>query len=474
MSKIVIKVRKSQCQKKQRSDEEIEKEVEEFIKRVSHFFDKEIVEEKARETRFVQRTSAITGHLFLAIFTFAMSVHGTPSLNQLVGLLNALLPEINVSREAFHQRINKEAVTFFETMLSLAVKLEFPRGIELPVLDSFERILIFDSTSFQLPENLASYFKGSGGVSSKSAIKIVFGYDFKSYQFFYSLLDGTASDHLINNGMMEKIGSRDLVLVDLGYFGVPTFAEIDAKDAFLLTRLTSNTVPYRLDDETNKFVEVDLLELVQHVSYEAKEIKLYLKSGMIFLPVRLILEKVPEEVKAQRLRKLNKEDKRARKQSTKRTKILQGFNLHITTASVQDIPTESVRTFYTIRWQIELVFKSWKSNFKLDEVNGKRPERIKMMLYAKLLLIFIVGKITNLAKFYVWQKFRRELSEFQVARHFQITGKDWQRTIVKEPSKVADFLRNAFAFITTSCLKSRSRKRTYPIEMLEAMETALP
>lgn len=85
-----------------------------------------------------------------------MSIHGTPSLNQLAGLLNALLPEINITREAFHQRINKEAVAFFEAMLSLAIELDFPTGIELPVLDKFERILIFDSTSFQLPENLAS------------------------------------------------------------------------------------------------------------------------------------------------------------------------------------------------------------------------------------------------------------------------------------------------------------------------------
>ncbi len=86
----------------------------------------------------------------------------------------------------------------------------------------------FDSTSFQLPEKLASYFKGSGGNSSKSAIKIIFGYDFKSSQFFYTLLNGTDADHLINNGMMDEIGTKDLVLVDLGYFGIPTFAEIDA------------------------------------------------------------------------------------------------------------------------------------------------------------------------------------------------------------------------------------------------------
>ena len=417
----------------------------------------------------MQRESEITGHLFLTIFTFAMSIYGTPTLNQLTGLLNALLPEINVSREAFHQRINEHAVTFFETMLSLAIKLEFPESIELSVLDTYKRILLFDSTSFQLPEKLAPFFKGSGGSSSNSAIKIIFGYDIKSSQLFYTLLNGTDADHLINNGMIEKIDADDLVLVDLGYFGVPTFVEIAAKDAFLLSRLKSNIKLYKMNEETGGLEELDLIELLKNVSYEPKETEIYLKSLEKIIRVRLIMEKVPDTVKEERLRKLTKADSKKGRQSTKRTKIWQGYNLHITNASSKDIPTESVRKFYTIRWQIEIVFKNWKSNFKLDEVNGIRPERIKAMIYAKLLLIFIVTKITRLASIYIWNKFQREVSEFQAAKHFATIGHIWMKAILMEPSEVYEILLNAFSFITTSCLKGKSKKKTYPIEILETI-----
>jgi len=262
------------------------------------------------------------------------------------------------------------------------------------------------------------------------------------------------------------------VLVDLGYFGIPTFAEIDLKDAFVLSRLKSNAIPHILNEETGELEKADFIKLLKYVSYEPKETKVYLKSQDKIILVRLIMEKVPEAVKEKRLRKLKRADSRSRKQSTKRTKMLQGFNLYITTASSEDIPTESVRKFYTIRWQVELVFKNWKSNFKLDEVKGMRPERIKTMIYAKLLLIFIVSKITRLASIYVWNKFQREVSEFQAARHFEIIGHHWMETIIRNPSKVVEVLRNAFSFITTSCLKSKSKKRTYPIEILETISVS--
>ena len=107
-------------------------------------------------------------------------------------------------------------------------------------------------------------------------------------------------------------------------------------------------------------------------------------------------------------------------------------------------------------------------------MNGIRPERIKAMIYAKLLLIFIVTKITRLASFYVWNKSQREVSEFQAAKYFEAIEPMWMNAIVKEPSKVNEILLNAFSFITTSCLKCKSKKRTYPIEILNAISAGSP
>jgi len=39
--------------------------LEKFTKEISMFFDKETIEEMAKESMFVQRESKLTGHLFL-------------------------------------------------------------------------------------------------------------------------------------------------------------------------------------------------------------------------------------------------------------------------------------------------------------------------------------------------------------------------------------------------------------------------
>ena len=146
----------------------------EFIEKVSRIFDRDSVENAARETGFVQRESVLTGHLFLTVFVFGMSIYGAPTLEQLIGLLKTAVPEIDITRPGFHQRINEYAVEFFEFMLSKAIRIAIPSDYNPNLLNNFQRIIIMDSTSFQLPENLAGIFAGSGGSASGAAVKIQF------------------------------------------------------------------------------------------------------------------------------------------------------------------------------------------------------------------------------------------------------------------------------------------------------------
>ena len=100
-----------------------------FLKQATHFFDKGEIEAIAKETEFVERDSKLTGHIFLSIFMFGVNIYGNPSLEQLIGLFKLYLPDITISRQGLHERINEEAVEFFKRILALSINLAIPESL---------------------------------------------------------------------------------------------------------------------------------------------------------------------------------------------------------------------------------------------------------------------------------------------------------------------------------------------------------
>lgn len=61
----------------------------------------------------------------------------------------------------------------------------------------------------------------------------------------------------------------------------------------------------------------------------------------------------------------------------------------LTTVPPEQATSHQIGTLMRLRWQIELVFKLWKDQGKLDETRGWNPERIETEWYAKLLGVLL-------------------------------------------------------------------------------------
>jgi len=447
----------------------IEFEIERFTWEIEKLFNKELVEEAARETGFVKRESKLTGLLFLSVFTFGMGIYGKPTLAQLIGLLDKILPKPDISREALHLRINEKAVEFFKYMLSKAIDIKIPENLVLETVKSFKRILIADSASFELPEQLADIFKGSGGDASDAAVKIQFCYDLKSGQFFYIIEDGTSPDNKYENSFAGQAEEGDLIIRDSGYFNKHVFVEIAGKGGYYLSRWKTGVNLY-VKDENGKTTDFDILKFLRKIKgYGVFEIEVYLYKQGKYSKTRLIIEKAPEQVKNMRLRNINRANLRKGRVISKQTKILQGFNLHISNAPEEMLPKKHVRTLYGIRWQIELVFKKWKSCFHLDDVSGIRKERIECMLYAKLLFIFLSENIVNFSRNLLWLHGRREASGPKAANEIAVISDKWLEFIILRPENIKCLLNNTIRFIMKHCFKIPQKDRVYPLELLDKM-----
>ncbi|MCR8983452.1 transposase, partial [Brevibacillus laterosporus] len=71
------------------------------------------------------------------------------------------------------------------------------------------------------------------------------------------------------------------------------------------------------------------------------------------------------------------------------SKRLSAINIYITNAPSTEVPTENVHPLYSLRWQVEILFKTWKSFFGIDHCKEIKQERLECHLYGQLISILI-------------------------------------------------------------------------------------
>ncbi|MDJ1473866.1 transposase, partial [Cytophagaceae bacterium NT2B1] len=66
-----------------------------------------------------------------------------------------------------------------------------------------------------------------------------------------------------------------------------------------------------------------------------------------------------------------------------------------------DLSTESICQLYTLRWQVEILFKIWKSIFALNQVGKMSLARFECYLYGKFISILLSNHIQTLFSSFV-------------------------------------------------------------------------
>jgi hypothetical protein len=351
----------------------------------------------AVETGFSQRSSKLTPDIFFDLLFYSVSLSQNSSLEYLVSYLDKQYG-IEMRKQSLDERFNERAVKFVKSVLSSLIREQFSNVLYCEAfLSNFNHVRTKDSTKFNVPSNLESHYKGSGGSGSTSGagISIQYEFDLKTGIFLdLTITQAIRNDQQDAKETAEDVCKDDLVMRDLGYFSLPVLKKITEKEAFFLSRLPSHVLVY---DE--KGVEInfkDLYAIMTKTGIEKTERQVFIGEDKI--SVRLVIGLVPDQVYQQRLRSRQKEEKRRGRQTKERTKFLLHFNLFITNTEAQTLPFEKVMTLYRFRWQIELMFKNWKSVFSIHTLQKMKEHRYITMLYIRLILIIVDLQITNHAQ----------------------------------------------------------------------------
>jgi len=302
-----------------------------------------------------------------------------------------------IKKQSLDERFNEKCVNFVKSVLKEVLREQFANLYSVKLLPDFSRIRIKDSTKFTVPSNLEEHYKNCGGdvhSRSKASISVQYEYDLKSGEITDLTITSAARNDRADAGeTADNMEAGDLILRDLGYFSTPVFAKCAGKKAFFLSRLDSSTNVY--DQLGNQISFKDIYRSMQESGTIEKEMLVYV-GKQTQLAARLILQLVPEEVYAQRIRGKTKKSKgQGRGRLTEETKIRCRFTLFITNAEEFRLSLKQVFPLYRLRWQIELRFKTWKSVFKIASLQKMKEHRYITLLLIKLLLIIINMQITN-------------------------------------------------------------------------------
>ena len=383
---------------KQAIKSNIEVSREEVLSRLAGLFDEQALEQLARESRFIERSSSrLSGWMFLQLHLLMESSGKEFSLSQMCEELFER-HGINLTKQSLDERFNTFAVRFMRRCFEHVFKqaLRYPTvSKQHPV---FERVLLTDATSFQLPAHLSAFYQGNGGDNGPAGIKIHQQYD---------LLTGCVQQLEFRDGKENDVNllldfdysqvKRELHLLDLGYFKISHLQALHQAGGYFISRYKTGVTLYGQQAE-----QLDWPSLLKKVETGQPVPVVYLGAAM--LPVRLIIAKVPEQVAARRRfkqkRKIANVSKKARSsyKTSALKELLMDYNIFITNTTTRQLTDEQVELYYRLRWQIELLFKIWKSVLQLDKIGKMSIFRFECYLYSRLLVLLLSTQVINRLK----------------------------------------------------------------------------
>ena len=338
-----------------------------------------IATEEGIKSKFVQRQSKMTASCFSQTMILGSLEKGDKALTEYAQVSADLGVEISAS--GLNQRINAKGVWLLKNLLSKSIQMSQNHEIEREVLGQFSSIQILDSSYLALPKSLAEQYPGIGQANAVG-MKVCLNYDYLRGEIKALTLTSGREPDQKSRLHITSAEAGSLHLFDLGYFKQETFAELAQKDAYFISRYQLQTALYWQQDEKTSF---DLAQHLRKSKADQLSISVFLGENAR-VPVRLVAQRLPAKIAAARRRKAREKAKRdgRRNPPTPKTLYLLGWVIFITNVSETMLSVEQILLIYRLRWQIELIFKVWKSRAKLKEIGDHRPDRVLCQCYARL------------------------------------------------------------------------------------------
>jgi len=423
----------------------------------------------AMETKFVQRGGGKIDPVdFLMTLVFRLATSIPPGLRLITSLLN-----VQVSRSGVHQKFTEKCCLFFRRCLQLVMlkRVSQVHPIQTEMLKPFNRVLLFDSASWDISEKLKDIFPGSGGSASEANCKIQVVYDYKSGSIvLVDDMKGTLPDQKYGKKISALVQKGDLTISDLGYWAFETFNEIDKKGGFLVSRFNTGVKIWKLIE--GEYKELKLEQILKNQMDDSVEIECHIRGQKkdSRLKVRLIAFRASEEVANLRRMKLKKGATKKGRVPSQKNLDLCDWSLFTTNAPEELLPGYMIRSLYRVRWCIELIFKSWRSILRIHLSNvQKNHYRLKCELYAKFILAVIVHTIHQHLHSYLWNNKKREISFYKLWSFIIERAESLHKVIKNSMRSFSNKINSLFPLMIKNCEKYHQPSGKTTLQRIDEM-----
>jgi hypothetical protein len=339
-----------------------------------------------RRTGAIRRQRKFSGASLLKMVVLTLMKSPNPTTDDFVA--TAVQLGVTVTPEAVEKRFTERLAAFLRAALGHLLKhLVVMPPAAIPLLRRFTAVEIGDSSTITVPDRYADIFPGCGGKSDsgKAAVRI---------QLRWDLLTGTLKKLVVEPGRRSDGQSEEaedppmrgaLYLRDLGYFSLRWFGNLAAAGAYWISRWQQGTTVFDADGRPLELLEY----LRQHRGSGPIDVPISL-GAVERLACRLIALRVPQEVADRRRQKAYEKAQKHGRVPSQDHLAWCDWTVLVTNCSADLLTWKEAVVLYRARWQIELMFKLWKSHNHLAASRAEwTAEERMVMFWAKLIGVVV-------------------------------------------------------------------------------------
>jgi hypothetical protein len=321
-----------------------------------------------KKTNFIQRQRQLSAEGFLQGLVFAQLAHHQATRYHIHEFVT--YAGDSLSRQAIDKRFTGRTVAFLEAVIG--------------------ELLCLQVADIPCQEGLLNYFNGVyivDGTRLTCGVKLLTRLNLQTGFVTFE----RAGVNVHDNGVKlahQSLPTGALRLADLGFFDLDHFEQDNNDGIYWISRYKTGT--YLLTPDTQQ--PIDLLSQLQ-------------QADRLYMPVLvgkdkqvhayLVAQRVGDDIAQQRRDKHIHHSQRKQQAVSPACLALSEWTIYLT--NIPDLDTGAIQALAQMRWQIENVFKLWKSEMGLDLTQSNDPIRQICLFLAKLIAIWVAHVLMSVA-----------------------------------------------------------------------------